>query len=32
MYDVYVDGSCWKNGRHGARAGIGVYFPHNSQM
>ncbi|EQC53057.1 ribonuclease H Rnh1 [Schizosaccharomyces japonicus yFS275] len=24
---VYVDGSCLGNGKHGARAGVGIYFP-----
>ena len=23
---VYTDGSCWMNGKHGAKAGMGVFF------
>lgn len=23
---VYTDGACWMNGKHGAKAGVGVYF------
>lgn len=29
---VYTDGCCEFNGRHGAKAGVGVYFGHNNPL